>query len=98
MSVSVYAQLTGQHVTELIALLAEDRVSTRQADLDLHARDQSFHHAYPPEVVVWPQSTEEVSSVLRFANDAHIPVTAWRAGTSLEGNPLAVNGGIVMNL
>jgi D-lactate dehydrogenase (cytochrome) len=93
-----YTPLGSQHVTELTALLDNDRVSTRQADLNLHARDQSFHPAQPPEVVIWPQTTDEVSRVLRFANAAHIPVTAWGAGTSLEGNPMAVNGGIVMNL
>src|SRR5258708_38891091 len=93
-----YNKVTNPEVTALIALLDAQRVSLREADLNLHARDQSFHKARPPEVVIWPISAEEVSRVLKFANDARIAVTAWGAGTSLEGNPLAVYGGIVMDL
>jgi D-lactate dehydrogenase (cytochrome) len=93
-----FTKLNADHVRDLRLLMNAERVSTRDADLNLHARDQSFHIAAPPEAVIWPESTEEVSQVLRYANEAHIPVTAWGAGTSLEGNPLAVQGGIVMSL
>jgi D-lactate dehydrogenase (cytochrome) len=92
-----YSKVTDQHIAELVTLLDVDRVSIRDADLTLHARDQSFHKPHPPEVVIWPTTTAEVSRVLKFANDAHIAVTAWGAGTSLEGNPLAMYGGIVMD-
>ncbi|MEP7289427.1 MAG: FAD-binding oxidoreductase [Chloroflexota bacterium] len=93
-----YTKVSQQHIAELTALLDAERVSARTADLDLHARDQSLHAAHPPEIVVWPETTEEVSRVLSYANTACIPVTAWGAGTSLEGNPLAVEGGIMMDL
>src|SRR5258708_6127903 len=97
-AIPAYVKMTPVHIADLRALLDAERVSTRNAELALHARDQSFHIPPPPEAVVWPESAEEVSRVLRYANAAHIPVTAWGAGTSLEGNPLAVEGGIVMNL
>jgi len=93
-----YTKLTAEHVAQLAALLSPDRVSVKTADLDLHAHDQSFTEAYLPEAVIWPESTEEVSQVLRFANTNLIPVTPWGTGTSLEGNSLAVYGGIVMDL
>ena len=93
-----YTKVTAQHVAHLTALLGTERVSARRADLDLHARDQSFHAACLPEVVIWPETTEEVSQVLRFANENHIPVVPWGAGTSLEGNPIAVRGGIMIDL
>src|SRR5436305_1120580 len=95
---AVYTKLTDKHVTELTTLLDAERLSVREADLNLHSRDQSFHKAYPPEVVIWPLTTQEVSGVMKFANVKCIPVTAWGAGTSLEGNPLAVEGGILMDL
>jgi len=93
-----YTKVTDRHVAELATVLVAERVSVRDADLELHARDQSFHKAHLPEVVVWPTSAAEVSGVLKLANEACIAVTAWGAGTSLEGNPLAVYGGIVMDL
>ncbi len=92
-----YTRLTDEHIAQLTAMLDPERVSVKAADLDQHSRDQSFHEAHLPEAVIWPESTEEVSRVLRFANANLIPVTAWGAGTSLEGNSLAVYGGIVMD-
>src|SRR5207237_6791467 len=86
-----------EHIARLTALLDAERISQREADIDLHSRDQSFHRAYPPEVLVWPETTQEVSQIVRFANENQLPITAWGAGTSLEGNPLAVYGGIMMD-
>jgi D-lactate dehydrogenase (cytochrome) len=48
--------------------------------------------------VVWPGSTQEVSRVLRFANRQRIPVTPWGAGTSLEGNPIPLHGGLSLDM
>ncbi|HLY25966.1 MAG TPA: FAD-binding oxidoreductase, partial [Aggregatilineales bacterium] len=98
MSEPTYARLSESHLTELASLLTAEQVSARTADLDQHARDQSFHTAHPPDAIVWPQSTEEVCRVLRYANEKHIPLTAWGAGTSLEGNPIPVYGGIVLDM
>ncbi len=92
-----YNQPTAEHITALKTILGEDRVSAKQADLELHARDQSFHPKHPPAVVIWPLSTGEVSQALRLANEAHIAVTPWGIGSSLEGNPMAVYGGIMMD-
>src|SRR5687767_11623035 len=95
---TVYTHISPEHITQLIALLDESRVSARESDLNLHSRDQSFHAARLPGVIIWPQTTDEISRILRYANDAHIPVTAWGAGTSLEGNCIPVYGGILLNL
>jgi D-lactate dehydrogenase (cytochrome) len=48
-------------------------------------------------VILWVESTEQVSRVLAYANEKHMPVTAWGAGTSLEGNPIALFGGILIS-
>ncbi|HVO42923.1 MAG TPA: FAD-binding oxidoreductase, partial [Aggregatilineales bacterium] len=95
---STYATVSAQHVADLIAILDASRVSVTTADRDQHARDQSFHEPHLPDVVIWPETTEEVSRVLKFADSQRLPVVAWGAGTSLEGNPIAVFGGIVMNM
>jgi len=91
-------QLTREALNYLISVAGEVNVSTRGADLDQHARDQSFHAAHLPAAVVWPGSAEEISAVLSYANRHRIPVTAWGAGTSLEGNPIPVCGGIVLDM
>jgi len=78
-------------------LVGEDRVSTGQSNLELHSVDETHHRGFLPEVVVWPKTKEEVSQILRMANERLIPVTPWGAGTSLEGNPLPVHQGIVLD-
>ena len=92
-----FVPLTAQHVESLRAIVGADRLSIKQADLDQHASDASFHEPHPPEAVIWPESAAEISAILKLANAARIPVTAWGAGSSLEGNPIPVYGGIVMN-
>jgi len=51
-----------------------------------------------PDVVVWPESTEDVAAVMRVASEHGIPVTPYAAGTSLEGNPVPTNGGICLDV
>ena len=78
-------------------LVGEERVTTGQSYLELHSTDESYHKGYFPDVVVWPKSAKEVSLILKMANERAIPVTPWGAGTSLEGNPLPVQKGIVLD-
>jgi D-lactate dehydrogenase (cytochrome) len=85
-------------VNELTTLLSPDRVSTKPADIELASHDESSCPAVPPDVVVWPLTTDEVSRVVRYAYDQSLPLTARGAGSSLEGNPIPVRGGIVLDL
>jgi D-lactate dehydrogenase (cytochrome) len=84
-------------MSHLAQLVGEGNLSTRRSDLDLHAQDQSAHEAHSPEVILWVENAEQVSRVLAYANEKYIPVTAWGAGTSLEGNPIALYGGILIS-
>ncbi len=90
--------VTPDLIAELRAILGDDAVSTAQADIDLHARDQSHHAAHPAEVVVFPLTAGGVADVLRLANEQRVPVTPWGVGTGLEGNAIPVRGGILMSL
>ncbi|MGB9880620.1 MAG: FAD-binding oxidoreductase, partial [Anaerolineae bacterium] len=90
--------ITNETIAFLTNLLGPDRVSTRQADLDAHAQDESFHDPHPPDVVVWPQNAQEISAILKHANEKRLPVTPWSGGSSLEGNPIPVYGGILLAL
>ena len=92
-----YEKVSPAILDQLADILGSVNVSTAQADIDLHARDQSQHPAHPSEVVIWPQRAEQVAEVLRLANEQRIPVTPWGVGTSLEGNPIPLHGGILMS-
>ena len=82
----------------LVDILGEEGVSTTTDTLENHATDWGSENGTEPDAVVYPTSTAEVSAVLETANDHGWPVTPYAAGTSLEGNPIPVEGGISMNL
>ena len=50
------------------------------------------------EALVFPLNTQEVSSVLRYAHENHVPVTPRGAGTNLVGSTVPVKGGIILDL
>lgn len=89
--------MDAQLVGALIKMLDAERVSTTAADRTLHGRDQSAHTLHLPDAVVWPRSTAEVSTILKLAHAHRIPIVGWGAGSSLEGNPIPVRGGIVVD-
>lgn len=82
---------------QLISLLGPDAVSTAAEDLAVHSTDKWFA-SNPPEVVVFPSSTQEVSTLLRFAHDNQIPITARGAGVGYVGGCVPLRGGIALSL
>jgi len=51
-----------------------------------------------PELVVLPESTEEVQTVVRACHRARVPFVARGAGTGLSGGATPVAGGVVVSL
>jgi glycolate oxidase len=66
--------------------VAGDRyVQTDAENIDRCASDQTEDLRFPPEVVLQPGNTREVSAILKYCNTRHIPVTPRGAGTGLLG-------------
>lgn len=82
---------------ELQAIIAKDRVTANQTILELHGKDESYHQVHSPDVVVFPNNTEEVSKIMLFAYEHDIPVTPFGLGSSLEGNAIPYHGGISLD-
>ena len=74
------------------------RVSTSEAILDQHGRDESYHPSAPPDAVFFAESTEEVADVVGACAAAGVPVIPFGAGTSLEGHVGALRGGVSIDL
>lgn len=53
---------------------------------------------YRPETVVFATTTEQVSKIMKLAQEYQIPVTPRGAATNLSGGTLPVSGGIVLSL
>ena len=82
---------------ELIEIVGEDCFTDRLIDLISYSKDAS-EHKHRPEAAVWATTTEEVSAILKLANQEMFPVTARGAGTSLAGLAVPEQGGLVLDL
>src|SRR5487761_1582209 len=85
-------------VIDLLKARFGARVSTAAAVREQHGRDESYHRPAPPDAVVFAQSTEEVSEIVRACAAATVPVIAFGTGTSLEGHVAALQGGVCIDL
>lgn len=93
-----YPLITDRDIALLQGIVGREAVSRGESHRDLHAHDESFHETHRPEVVVWPHSTTDVQAIVRLAAERRWPVTPWGAGSSLEGNPIPVSGGLVLDM
>jgi D-lactate dehydrogenase (cytochrome) len=85
--------------SELLRIVPDERrVSDGESVLDQHGADLSYHTPHRPDVVVFPESAEEVAAVLGYADTAGVPVVPFGAGTSLEGHVIPLRGGISLDL
>ncbi len=82
---------------ELGALLGEGVVALDEPTRRAHGGDKWFAE-HDPEAVVLAETTEQVSRVLRFANERGIAVTARGAGYGYVGGCVPVRGGISLSL
>jgi len=53
---------------------------------------------YLPDLIVYPRTPEQVSGILKLANEARFPVIPRGAGTGFTGGTLPVAGGVVLVL
>jgi D-lactate dehydrogenase (cytochrome) len=74
------------------------RVVTSLAVREQHGNTVTWVKAEPPDAVVFPHSTQEVSHIVKLCAAHQVPVIAFGTGTSLEGHINAPLGGICLDL
>ncbi|NAP00478.1 FAD-binding protein [Halomonas sp. MG34] len=78
-------------------IIPTERVSTNETILQQHSSDESYHTPHLPDVVLYPENTEEVSQIVKLADEWEVPVVSYGLGTSLEGSMIPHNGGIMID-
>ncbi len=74
------------------------RFSTARVIREQHGRDESSFSVPPPDAVVFAQSTQDVADAVKLAAQYKVPVIPFGIGSSLEGQLLAVQGGISLDV
>jgi len=75
-----------------------DRCSTAQAVREQHGRDESSFQVPPPAAVVFAECSEDVADAVHLCALHDTPVIPFGVGSSLEGQLLAVHGGVSLDL
>lgn len=75
-----------------------DRLTTAEAVRKHHGRGESLHRLYPPDAVLFPRTTGEVASAVKACAELRLPVIPFGAGSSLEGQVEAREGGLCIDL
>ncbi|MGE7759902.1 FAD-binding oxidoreductase [Peribacillus sp. NPDC097895] len=89
--------VTANHIQEIDVIIKTGKVYTAESDRFSYSFDASFG-TYLPDLVIQTKSTEELVSLVKFANREKIPLYPRGQSTSLSGGPLPVKGGIVLDL
>jgi len=84
-------------LADLRAFLGE-RVTAALAAREHHSHDESSLPPALPDLVCFPNSTDEVSRIVAVSARHRLPVIPFGAGTSLEGHVHAVRGGISIDM
>jgi D-lactate dehydrogenase (cytochrome) len=85
-------------VTQELAARFGNRLVTSLAVRQQHGHTLTWIPNQPPDAVVFPQSAEEVSAIVKLCAAHGVPVIAFGTGTSLEGHVNAPYGGVCIDM
>jgi len=78
-------------------IVGPENFSDSLIDLIAYAKDAS-EYRHRPDAAVWPVTREQVSALLKLANQEKSPIVPRGAGTSLAGLAVPQRGGLVMDM
>ncbi len=96
-SLPFFSSMNSQTLAAHLAALIGPEKVTAAADILAANSGDKWSASHPPAVVVFAESTADVTGVLRFANEHKIPVTTRGAGFGYVGGAVPVQGGIVLS-
>jgi glycolate oxidase len=84
-------------IKEISNIVGDDNVYSGAVECIPYSRDNSVHSGVP-DVVVFARTTEQISAIMRLANQQKVPVTVQGSGTATTGASLPVKGGILLDV
>ena len=78
--------------------ILNDRFSLSESTRANYARGEDSYEPVLSQAVVFPETNEEVSKILKLCNEHKVPVVPFGTGTSLEGHVVGNENGITISL
>jgi glycolate oxidase len=88
--------IKANHTAQLRQIVGKENILTSKEELITYSYDATTLWSHMPDVVVLPSNTEQISEILKLANDNKIPVTPRGGGTNVSGGSIPIKGGIVL--
>lgn len=92
----MYKNITPADIEQLKRITAPDRVFDQSQISEDYSHDELGSIRRLPEALVKVMSTEEVSAIMKYADENRIPVVVRGSGTGLVGSSVALHGGIMI--
>jgi glycolate oxidase len=91
-------EITSTVLQKIQEIIGEQFVFTDTETLLKYGHDETEDFSFPPNVVVKPANTLQVSGIMKLANENKIPVVPIGGQTGLSGGALAIYGGIGLSM
>jgi glycolate oxidase len=79
----------------MVAVVGDRGLLDKPEDLALYEYDGGIDK-HPPDLVVFPKTTAEVSAIVKIAREFQLPIVGRGAGTGLSGGAIAREGGVMV--
>jgi len=97
-TVAIQGKLTTAIIEQFRQITGAGFVLLDEESLNNYGHDETEHLSFPPEVVIRPRTTAEISAIMKICNQHRIPVTPRGAGTGLSGGALPHLGGVLISM
>ncbi len=88
-------------------VVGKDNVSNNEIDILAYSKDTTLINlnwaiqgiiAGLPDFITWPETPEQISEILKLANQEGIPVTPFAEGSGVVGGAIPIYGGIIIDM
>ncbi|PWV47513.1 FAD-binding oxidoreductase [Chitinophaga sp. S165] len=93
-----FAKVNTRHLEAFREIVGATYVIVDTESLDNYAHDETEDLHYLPEVVLKPDTTEQLSRIMRLCQQEGLPVTPRGGGTGLSGGALPQWGGVLISM
>ena len=93
-----YNKITSIIFSSLSSIVGEQNIFIDKHNLTIYGSDETENLNFPPEVILKPVNTDQISKIMQLASKENIPVTPIGARTGLSGGALSIYGGIGLSI
>ena len=90
--------ITPEMIAQFESIIGQSFVFSDQETRNKYGHDETEDYNFPPSIVLKPGTPEEISQILKIANQHQIPVTAIGGQTGLSGGALSIHKGIGLSM